>query len=179
MERYGEEWFINETSHSFPGPPCSTGLFAKWVASHELIQCGYYFKTDDVFLLFETASLKERELPLSLWAKTVQQQGTVKEMSAVWAKNIKDKNESNKRKGCASVLYFGIFQSKRVTPALVIERFQLNVMQLKSYWEHLLNCVFSSCSVSAADLNIFATTFHSFFIGSQYTLTNEQYKNTE
>lgn len=44
MERYKEELFINEASHSFWSPPGSMGPFSKWVASHELTQCSYYFK---------------------------------------------------------------------------------------------------------------------------------------
>lgn len=44
MERHKEELFINEASHSSWSPPCSTGPFSKWVASHELTQCSYYFK---------------------------------------------------------------------------------------------------------------------------------------
>lgn len=60
MESYKEELFFNETSYSFLSPPCTTGPFSKWVASHELIQCSYYFKKDYVFLLCETARSRER-----------------------------------------------------------------------------------------------------------------------
>lgn len=45
-----EEMFSNEPSHSSFSPPCTTGLLAKWVALHGLIQCSYYFKMDYVFL---------------------------------------------------------------------------------------------------------------------------------
>ena len=78
MERYKEELFINETSHSFLSPPCSPSPFAKWVASHGLIQCSYYFKKDYVFLLFET----ERAASLTI-CQTIRQRGTLKEMSLV------------------------------------------------------------------------------------------------
>lgn len=66
--------------------PAVKGAFSKWVASHELIQCSYYFKTDYVFLFFFFLN-SHIELRLTM-CQTILHRGTQKEMIVFKHRNI-------------------------------------------------------------------------------------------